>query len=84
MSKNLELEKLNCSNNNGNHLGALNLNNNTKLTELYCAYDKLSVSELDVSKNTALTKLYCYRSNLTKLDVSNNLALEELNCWGIT
>ena len=66
-----------CSGNRAN-LTALDLSQNTQLTELDCDDNKLS--SLDVSKNTLLTELYCSYNKLTTLDVSKNTQLNILNC----
>ena len=61
-----------------NQLTALDVSENTALTELDCRFNKLTA--LDVSKNTALTILECNANRLTALDVSKNTALTELDC----
>ena len=71
------LTELYCSGN--KQLSALDVSNNTALTELCCYYNQLT--SLDVSNNTALTHLKCYNNQLTALDVSNNVALTELRCY---
>ncbi len=47
------------------------------LTNLYCAYDKLT--SLDVSRNTKLELLYCAGNSLTSLNVSQNTKLTWLS-----
>jgi len=74
ISKNTELEILNCS---GNSLTSLDVSNNTALLELRCVDTKLT--SLNVSNNNALAKLICWNNQLTSLDLSNNTALVELD-----
>ena len=61
-----------------NDLTALDVSQNTALTNLACHHTALTA--LDVSKNTELTNLYCYNNALTALDVSKNTALTRLDC----
>ena len=63
---------------NGENLTAIDLSNNTQLTELNCSYNELS--NLDVSNNTQLDELYCSGNKLTRLDLSNNTQLKTLWC----
>ena len=63
---------------NNNALTALDVSQNTALTNLYCSDNALTA--LDVTKNTALTRLYCYNNALTALDVTQNTALTYLDC----
>ena len=74
-----DVTDLDCSNNPGNQLTALDVSKNTALTTLSCSYNQLTA--LDVSQNTALTSLYCGNNQLTALDVSQNTALTELYCF---
>ncbi|MGM9586704.1 MAG: leucine-rich repeat domain-containing protein, partial [Candidatus Limivicinus sp.] len=62
----------------GNQLTALDVSQNTALTQLDCESNRLT--ELNVSKNTALKKLYCTDNRLTELDLSQNTALTDLYC----
>ena len=61
-----------------NQLTALDVSNNTALTELYCSENQLTV--LDLSQNSALTTLWCFKNQLTALDLPQNSALEYLYC----
>ncbi len=56
-----------------NDLTAIDVSNNTALTELYLGQNQLTA--IDVSKNTALTKLYLNNNQLTSVDLSQNTAL---------
>ena len=67
-----------CSQNRKN-LIALDVSNNTQLTELYCSNNNLS--SLDVSNNTELKHLYCSSNQLSSLDVSQNTQLKTLRCY---
>ena len=64
---------------NGANLTAIDVSNNTQLTELDCSYNLLS--SLDVSKNTQLQTLSCSFNNLSSLDVSKNTQLKRLYCF---
>ncbi len=75
LTKNTELDFLNCS---GNKLTKLDISKNTKLTEVICYRNQLS--ELDLSKNPELKKVECLENNLTELDLSNNPKLIGLYC----
>ena len=59
-------------------LTSLDVSNNTKLTALYCNFNRLT--SLDVSNNTLLTELSCINNSLNSIDVSNNSALTILLC----
>ena len=61
------------------NLTAIDVSNNTQLTQLYC-YDN-SLNSLDISQNTQLTRLDCYNNNLTTLDVSGCTQLKRLGCY---
>ena len=63
---------------NGANLTALDVSNNTQLTELDC--DGNNLSSLDVSGCTQLTELGCDGNNLSSLDVSHNTQLKVLSC----
>ena len=97
ISKNKELEILDCS---SNALTQLNVSNNTALQTLNCSGNKLiqldvsknkelemldctsnALTQLNVSNNTALKTLACGENQLTQLNVANNTALEELLCY---
>ena len=69
------LEDLDCGH---NHLTALDVSKNTKLTKLYCYKNQLTA--LDVSNNTELERLNCSWNDLTSLDLSKNTKLNDLNC----
>ena len=69
------LEILDCS---VNFLTALDVSNNTELTQLLCERNQLPT--LDVSNNTKLRTLSCANNSLTALDVSNNTELTALAC----
>lgn len=75
VSKNIALERLNCSN---NVLSDLDVSRNTALTYLVCRGNRLK--DLDVSSNVSLKELVCYSNQLTNLNVGNNTALETLWC----
>ena len=68
-----------CSNN-GARITALDVSNNTLLTQLYCGSNNLS--SLDVLQNTQLAWLYCYSNKLSSLDISKNTQLRGLYCHG--
>jgi Leucine-rich repeat (LRR) protein len=57
---------------------ALDVSQNTALTELYCYSNQLT--SLDVSGATALYYLACHQNQLTSLNVSQNTALIVLIC----
>lgn len=59
-------------------LTALDLSQNTKLTELYCNDNKLT--SLNVSGCSSLAKLECYNNSLQSLDLRGCTALEMLDC----
>ena len=85
VSKNTELERLNCGTAislgppGGNQLTSLDVSHNTALERLDISLNQLT--SLDVSHNTALIRLRCFSNQLTSLDVSKNSALEWLDCW---
>ena len=56
----------------------MDLSKNTKLTDLYCNSNDLTV--LNVRNNTELTILACSSNDLTELDVSQNTKLTSLYC----
>ena len=62
------------------NLTAIDVSNNTQLTQLYC-YDN-SLNSLDISQNTQLTKLDCSSNQLSSLDISHNTQLTKLYCHG--
>ena len=93
----LNLEKLDCSNNNITHL---NLSQNTKLTQLNCQNNQLvqlvvtgcsaliylycndnQLQELNVSGQTNLLTLDCNNNKLTTLNLENNTQLLGLKCY---
>jgi len=66
---------------NGANLTALDLSNNTQLTELFCS--KNNLISLDVSNNTKLLGLNCSDNKLSRLDISSkNTKLQLLFCYG--
>jgi hypothetical protein len=69
------IETLTCGN---NHLTALDVGENTKLSSLSCSNN--SLNNLDLSKNTELLFLWCYNNELDALDVSKNNRLSVLSC----
>ncbi len=75
LSSNLQLNELNCMDNN---LKSLVLGPNTNLTGLWCPYNQ--IEQLDVSQNTALTDIQCDHNLIDTLDVSVNMALKTLIC----
>lgn len=76
VSKNINLEYLNCSYN--KTLENLDVSKNIKLTVLSC--NTALLSSLDVTKNVALERLDCAGNELSSLDVSKNTALTQLAC----
>ncbi|WP_343588678.1 T9SS type A sorting domain-containing protein [Flavobacterium sp.] len=74
LSKNVNLEDVNLSN---NKLTSLDLSANINLTNVAAYYNELT--SVDVSKNTALKTLSIYRNNLTSLNISKNTALTSLD-----
>jgi hypothetical protein len=64
---------------NSQHLTALDVSRNTKLTRLDCYGNQLTA--LNVSNNTKLTNLGCFANQLTALDVSHNTELIYLYCF---
>lgn len=62
-----------------NHIGSLNLSNNTKLTLLSCENNLLT--SLDVSKCEKLNWLNCSGNLLDRLDVGANVNLGHLVCF---
>ncbi|WP_278019866.1 leucine-rich repeat domain-containing protein [Flavobacterium ginsengisoli] len=74
LSKNVNLEDVNLSN---NKLTSLDLSANINLTNVARYYNELT--SVDVSKNTALKTLSIYRNNLTSLNISKNTALTSLD-----
>lgn len=67
------LSILNCDDNN---LTALNISQNTNLTQLFCRDNQLT--NLDTSLNTKLSILWVEDNQLTGLDLSNNVDLVSL------
>ena len=72
-----DISRFNCGGN-GANLTAIDVSNNTQLTELNCYHNQLS--SLDVSHNTQLTYLDCSSNPLSSLDVSKNTQLTKLIC----
>jgi len=72
-----EIEVLLCEN---NAIRALDLRNNTKLTDLRCDDNRLS--SLNISNSPELTTLFCRNNQLTVLDIRNNPLLDWFSCWG--
>ena len=75
VSKNAELEWLNCS---GNQLASLDLSKNIQLKYLWCSSNQLT--SLDLSKNTALLNLVCAGNQLTSINLSGCSELMRLDC----
>ncbi len=75
LSKNIQLETINCASNN---LTNLDLTNNTKLTKLIC--NQNNISSLNISNCEDLVTLYCNTNQLVRLDISNNTKLYDLDC----
>ncbi len=69
------ITKFTCTDNNSN-LTAVDVSNNTILTDINLSQN--SLSSLDVSNNKALEYLSCEDNMLTHLDLSNNTALRSL------
>ena len=76
VSKNVNLEKLECR---YNKLASLSLTNNTKLKELYVNDTQLSSLDLYPVRNT-LETLVCGSSKLTSLNLTSLSMLTGLNC----
>lgn len=76
VSKNVNLEKLECC---YNKLASLSLTNNTKLKELYVNDTQLSSLDLYPVRNT-LETLVCGSSKLTSLNLTSLSKLTGLNC----
>ena len=76
VSKNVNLEKLECC---YNKLSSLSLTNNTKLKELYVNDTQLSSLDLYPVRNT-LETLVCGSTKLTSLDLTSLTKLTGLNC----
>jgi len=60
----------------GNYLTTLDVSNNTKLTDIYCANNNLTT--IDLSNNILLDDLYCNNNQITDVDVSANINLRQL------
>ncbi len=65
---------------NNNNISALDLSQNTAISELSCQNNLLS--DLDVSQNTALTTLSCYNNQIDSLDVTQNTQLLSVSAGG--
>ena len=65
---------------NGANLTALDLSQNTLLTELGCSSNRLTA--LDLSQNTQLIVVDCSSNRLAALDLSHNTHLELFFCYG--
>ncbi len=70
-----ELTKLSV---NRNNLGTVDLSNNTKLKELYCA--NCGLNELNLDQLSALVKFNCDSNSLTSLNLSHNNYITDLSC----
>ena len=77
VSKNTNLQELNCAN---NQLTSLDISKNTELSVLHCSFNRLE--NLDVSSNIKLKKMFCVSNPLTSLNFKNNAALTLLMCGG--
>ena len=71
----INIERLNCTN---NDINSLDLTQNINLTRLYCDNNNLSV--LDVTQNTLLNEFSCIHNNISTLDLSQNLSLYFFDC----
>ncbi|WP_242093470.1 T9SS type A sorting domain-containing protein [Aestuariivivens sediminicola] len=65
--------------NNTSNIGALDLTNQTVLTDLQC--HNSGVSSLDIDQCALLQTLVCYGNNLNTLDISGNPDLMTLRCY---
>lgn len=79
ISKNVELEELNCS---GNFLSGLDVSNNKALKVLMCQGN--SLTEIDLSKNTELEELSFGNNPMTEIDLTKNINLKNLTCTNMT
>lgn len=77
VSHNLDLEELDCSE---NQLNSLDISRNKNLRVLFCTKNKLK--NIDVSHNLLLEELVCFDNDNLSLDVSANKNLEFLSCSG--
>ncbi len=75
LSKNIQLETINCA---ANELTNLDLTKNTKLTKLIC--NQNNISSLNISNCGDLEILYCNTNKLVNLNTSNNTKLLEIDC----
>ena len=75
LSNNLNLQQLNCAE---NQLPSLDVSANGKLQQLYCNGNQLP--SLNVAQNTNLTHLYCWNNQLTSLNVRALTKLQYLSC----
>ena len=75
---NIDLGKLNCSNNLLTNL-ILSRYNHNRMTDLLCQDNQLT--SLDLTNSTSLINLDCSGNQLTSLDVSNNTVLTTLYCF---
>jgi Leucine-rich repeat (LRR) protein len=73
LTKYLNLEGLNCSNNN---LSTLNTQNNIKLKNLVCSNNMITV----LNVNPSLSILDCSYNKINVLDLTKNIGLIDLNC----
>jgi hypothetical protein len=80
ISKNLDLNYLNCSGSTlmKNYLTSLDISNNILLEHLICRENQ--IENLDISANTELKILHCGYNRLTDLNLKNNLKLTTLSC----
>jgi len=75
LSEYVNLEELNCSN---NELTSLDISRCSQLKKLNCSNN--SFTNLNLSKNIQLTELDCSSNKLIKIDLKDNKNLTELNC----
>ncbi len=71
----INLQRLNCGNNN---ISDLSLNNNVNLEWLACEYNQ--IINLDLSENQNLKTLYCGNNQMVNLNLSNANKLRALHC----
>lgn len=63
-----------------NELTALDLSQNTNLSQLHCTSNQLA--NLDLSQNKSLTRLYIDSNPIATIDLSHNGKLQQLYCNG--
>ncbi|MFA9372158.1 MAG: T9SS type A sorting domain-containing protein [Labilibaculum antarcticum] len=69
------IKSISCYNNN---LKSINIDNNTKLTQLICSGNQLS--SLNTNNNKLLKQINCYGNKIKTLDLKSNTNLTSLDC----